>query len=264
MSELTDLGLTSYEAAAYRALLGRGRASAAEVATAGDVPEGRIYDVLNGLVARDLATASGAEPRRYAAVDPETAVDRLLAERRRELRAERERYEDAADAVATELAETVPADARFWAVDVGDADAQAGIREQFERATDRLLSVVGPPYERAPESAVAAEVEAYAALVDCDVTVRLLTTPALADREWADALFKATRATDDFAVRTTPGVGLSFDVVDGRSVFLSVPAPFTEGARAGVAAVDDPQFARRMEDRFRGVWARADPLAVTE
>jgi len=154
MSDLGDLGLSSYEEAAYRALLGLGRATASEVAETGDVPKGRVYDVLNGLAARDLVRVHrGSEPRRYAAVDPETAVDRLLAERERELAAERERYADIAEATRTELSETVPVEGQFWEVGVGADDAVAAMREQFDRADDRLWSVVGPPYgESDPEA----------------------------------------------------------------------------------------------------------------
>jgi len=180
MSDLEDLGLSGYGAAAYRALLQLGRAPASEVAETGDVPQGRIYDVLNGLAARDLVRIHrGSDPRRYAAVDPDTAVDRLLAERERELDAERERYADLADAVSRELAQTLPVEGQFWEVGMGADDA--AMREQFDRADDRLLSVVGPPYDESDPAAVRRETEVYADLVAGDVEAKLLTTPGIVE-----------------------------------------------------------------------------------
>lgn len=260
MSDLGDLGLSSYEEAAYRALLQLGRAPASDVAETGDVPQGRIYDVLNGLASRDIVRVHrGSEPRRYTAVDPETAVDRLLAERERELAAERERYADIAEAARTELSETLPVEGQFWEVGLGADDAVAAMREQFDRAEDRLYSVVGPPYGESDPDALRRETEAYAELVAGDVEARLLTTPAVVEASPVADLRDALDV-EGFAVRTTPEVGLTFDVLDGEEVYLGVPAPFDAGERVGAVVVRDPDFARRMEDRFESAWERATPV----
>jgi sugar-specific transcriptional regulator TrmB len=88
---LVGLGLTSYEAQAYVALTRRARATGAEAARLAGVPRQRIYDVLEGLVARGLASVEPGRPARYAAVPPEEAVGSLLAEHRSRLdRLERE------------------------------------------------------------------------------------------------------------------------------------------------------------------------------
>jgi sugar-specific transcriptional regulator TrmB len=260
MSDLGDLGLSSYEEAAYRALLQLGRAPASEVAETGDVPQGRVYDVLNGLASRDLVRVHrSSDPRRYAAVDPETAVDRLLAERERELAAERERYADLAEAARTELSETLPVEGQFWEVGLGADDAVAAMREQFDRAEDRLLSVVGPPYGESDPEALRRETDAYAELVAGDVDAKLLTTPAIVEASPVSGLDDALD-TEGFAVRTTSEVGLTFDVLDGEEVYLGVPAPFEAGERVGAVVVRDADFARRMEDRFESAWERASPV----
>lgn len=261
MSDLGELGLSAYEEAAYRALLTLGRATASEVAESGDVPKGRVYDVLNGLAARDLVRVHTAnEPRRYAAVDPETAADRLLAERERELDAERQRYAELADSVSTELAETLPVEGQFWEVGVGADDAVAAMREQFDRADDRLYSVVGPPYEESAPDALRRETEAYAELVTGDVEARLLTTPGVVEASPVDDLAATVDEVDGFAVRTTPRIHLTFDVLDGAEVYLNAPAPFSPGDRVGAVVVRDADFASRMARRFERAWADADPV----
>ncbi len=46
MVELRDLGLSEYEARAYRSLLGAGPTTAKELSDASGIPIGRVYDVL--------------------------------------------------------------------------------------------------------------------------------------------------------------------------------------------------------------------------
>ncbi len=88
MSELGMLGLSSYEEKVYRSLLVTGAATATELSEISAVPKGRIYDVLNGLEARRLIRMRSSDPNQYVAVQPETVVDRLLAERAYELKQE--------------------------------------------------------------------------------------------------------------------------------------------------------------------------------
>ncbi len=261
MSDLTELGLSSYEEKVYRSLLTTGPAAAQRISDVSDVPKGRIYDVLNALAARDLVEVrAGAEPRQYAAVDPDEAVDRLLDERRADLREERARYEQIAADVSAELSTAVPSESRFWPIPIGSDDAVAGMGEQFDAAEESLLSVVAAPYEGAPLEAYRDEIEAYADLVRTDLEVKLLTTPGLVERAPADQLARAVADAPDFAVRTTTGINLTYDVLDRDAVYLSVSTPFADGERLGAVLVRDDDLADRLEDRFRRAWAAAEPV----
>ena len=55
VNELTQLGLTTYEARAYVALLGRDSFTAAQVSRQAGLPRQRIYDVLGSLVEKGHA-----------------------------------------------------------------------------------------------------------------------------------------------------------------------------------------------------------------
>lgn len=54
MTELAELGLSSYEEKVYRTLLVTDVVTATELSDISGVPKGRIYDVLNSLTARKL------------------------------------------------------------------------------------------------------------------------------------------------------------------------------------------------------------------
>src|SRR5688572_30761785 len=83
--DLTSLGLTTYEAKAYVALLGRDSFTAAQVSRQAELPRQRIYDVLSSLVEKGLASARPGSVVKYAAVAPEMAIERLVAAHRRDL-----------------------------------------------------------------------------------------------------------------------------------------------------------------------------------
>src|SRR5262249_16769210 len=83
--QLGRLGLTSYEAKAYVALLRRDSSTAAEVARVAGLPRQRIYDVLGSLVERGLASARPGNVVKYGATAPELALEQLVQRQREEL-----------------------------------------------------------------------------------------------------------------------------------------------------------------------------------
>ena len=101
MASLRDLGLSEYEARAYRSLLKTGPTTAKELSRVSDVPMGRIYDVLNSIEQYNLVRSqSASRPKKYVAVEPDTALDRRLADKKREL----EGYHDTYESIDDELA----------------------------------------------------------------------------------------------------------------------------------------------------------------
>lgn len=89
MDEITDqlslLGLNTYEARAYAALLRRRHLSASELSQLGDIPNGRIYNILKGLVQKGFCHTAPGPVRKYGAVRPEVAVGNLLEEEKARL-----------------------------------------------------------------------------------------------------------------------------------------------------------------------------------
>ncbi|WP_424002334.1 TrmB family transcriptional regulator [Haloarcula salina] len=260
MTELGELGLSNYEETAYRTLLVTGAVSASDLSDASGVPRGRIYDVLNGLEARGVVRTQSTEPTRYAAVDPETAVDRLLAERTRELAAEFDRYRSVAASVRSDLLPETPADSSFWLGSLGSDEMRAAMRRHVGTARECVRATVGPPYERASWETLQTEVDAFLDGVDEDVRVDLLCSEAVLDvlpESLPDLL--ADRSADA-AVRTAPTVGLSFDVLDGAAVTLDVPDPLSPADRLGVVGTTDAEVAAAFEARFERLWDEAEPL----
>lgn len=77
---LSDLGLEELEAEIYLALLRNGPSQAGSIHSLCDASRGKVYDVLNELVAKGLAEKSAGTPAVYEAEDPEHVFE---ASRRR-------------------------------------------------------------------------------------------------------------------------------------------------------------------------------------
>lgn len=69
--------LNIYETKVWLALIGKGIASAGEVADISGVPRSRTYDVLESLEKRGFAIAKIGKPVKYLAVKPEAVIEKL-------------------------------------------------------------------------------------------------------------------------------------------------------------------------------------------
>gem|GEM_PF-1368960 len=261
MNPLADLGLSGYEEQAYRALLTTGAASARTVAERSGVPDGRIYDVLNGLVARGLVSTQAGDPRQYTPVEPTAAIDQLLSERVAEIEAAEARYRQLAAQARSTLAPTPPVDAGVWLADLGDEDATVLAGEQISATDERFVMAVGPPYVGAPQNQYRSEITAFIESVPTEITVDLLLDHTIVD-DLSTELETLRQVGADITIRHTPQVTVTFDVVDSEAAYIDVPQPFGSGQRFGFLEVRDSLVAARLERGFDAVWQTATPVPL--
>ena len=77
LEETRKLGLSSYEAKTYLALLERESLTVSEIARISRVPRTRIYDVLESLMVEGLAVLKPGKIKRYSAANPVVLQDKL-------------------------------------------------------------------------------------------------------------------------------------------------------------------------------------------
>jgi sugar-specific transcriptional regulator TrmB len=260
MTELGELGLSSYEERVYRTLLVTGATTAADLSDASDVPRGRIYDVLNGLEARELVESQPTEPRRYTAVDPDTAIDRLLAERETELERERARYREVAETARSSLFPDPPAAGSVWLGGLGSEAMSQALEEHTRTATESIEAVVGPPYEHASWETLQTEFESFFEGTAANLEVSLLCSEGVLEVVPPEfpALLEERSATVD--VRVLPAVPVSYDVVDGAGATIDVLHPRSPGDRLGVVGVNATEVVEELETQFQAAWSEAVPL----
>jgi sugar-specific transcriptional regulator TrmB len=270
MADLRDLGLSEYEARAYRSLLETGPTTAKELSQVSGVPMGRIYDVLNSIEQADMVRSqSASRPKKYAAVEPTTALDRLLADRRRELERRADQYEDIVDELQEELETAEPTEETFWTAAVGPEEVVDLLVERLAAADEGVVFVLSTYTERFFEAQVdGVDSLILDELVDCldrGVGVRLLMRPDLVPllpESIGERYRESLSSHDRFEVRVSENVSGTFALVDGGETVIEVPHPLDAEEVFGMIALTDREFAGSVSAEFEPRWASADPLAL--
>jgi sugar-specific transcriptional regulator TrmB len=261
MASLRDLGLSEYEARAFRSLLETGPTTAKELSRASDVPMGRVYDVLNSLETHQLIrTQTASRPKKYVAVEPETALDRLLEDKKRSLAEQESQYEAVVEELADELEGREPVTKSFWTAAVGPEDSVDLLIERLTAADDRIVIVGGVPSQEFDVAEVTARiVSALEDALDRGVDVSMLLPPSFAEELPAERnrdYTKRLQPYDNFTYRESDEVATTFELIDNDEVCMEVPHPFGERTFA-VIDMKDAEFAQGVFDAFHPRWEAA-------
>lgn len=266
MASLRDLGLSEYESRVYRTLLRSGPTTAKELSRASDVPMGRIYDVLGSIEGDGLVRSQTASrPKKYAAVEPDTALDRLLEDRRREARETVERYEEIVETLSGELESAGPVQEEFWTAAVGEEGTIDLLLERLAAADESIVVVADNRTPQFDLGRVGDDVvERLEAAVDRGVDVSVLMTPEVV-AELPESVGERYRSRlsdhSSFAVRTAEDLDGTFNLVDGVEIVLQVSNPLRPGEAFAAIDLKDPAFAEDVHEAFRSRWEDAEPLS---
>jgi sugar-specific transcriptional regulator TrmB len=252
-----NLGLTRYEAGAYLALTRRGRATGAEVAKLAALPRQRIYDVLETLVERGLASIEPGRPAHYKAVSPETAVGVLVAAQRAELEhVERE----AASAVARLTPayragrdENDPLDY----IEVLREPAAIGARfAELEASAQReILVFTKPPYAVEPGENVAG-----LQLLERGVEARSVYERSVYEDEAVVAAVRRFVAAGEQA-RVVDELPLKLVLIDERIALFTMADPIAGAEVLTIMIVEHTALASLLKLAFERVWERGDDFS---
>ena len=249
MAQLTHLGLTTYEAKAYLALIRRGSSTAAEVARLASVPRQRIYDVLASLVERGLASTLPGRVVKYAAEDPTAAIDRLVADHRATVddleRQANEMIGELAPAYAAGQRETDPLD---YVEVLRDRRA---INERFQELQEsikhEILVFTKPPYATPPQEETKG-LEVTRTHRACSVyELSVFDDPETIEgvRHFIDAGEEA-RFVDELPMKLV--------VIDETYVMFGMEDPVAGGQDLTMVVVEHPSLARLLTIAFWSVW----------
>ena len=267
MASLRDLGLSEYEARAYRALLRSGPTTAKELSRKSEVPMGRIYDVLNGLEHHRLVRSQTASrPKKYVAVEPDVGLDRLLEAKQRELDEQADQYAETVATLMDDLDAAAPVNGQFWTAAVGSEDTLELLVERLNAADNELIMVAGSPAAGLDlQSASSRVVDALETALQRGFDVYLLITPTVV-AELPAAVIEAydDRLTeyDNYAVRTRDTVEGTFNLIDNTEVCLEVPNPLDPAEMFAMIDLKDQAFATDVRGVFEPRWENAEPLEI--
>lgn len=249
IGRLTSLGLTSYEAKAYLALIRRDSSTAAEVSRLSGLPRQRVYDVLTSLVDKGLATTRPGSPVKYSAAAPDVAVQRLLAHHRNEL----SRLEEAATTTVGELTPAYREGLRFtdpleYIEVLRDAAAISERFNELQGAVQReILIFTRPPYAIPPQE----NVEGLKLLRER--TARSVYEYSLFDDPGhVEAVRQFVRAGEQ--ARFVESLPLKLAIFDERIVVFGLEDPHGGSSALTLAVVEHPALAQILRIAFMSVW----------
>jgi sugar-specific transcriptional regulator TrmB len=246
---LVELGLTSYEAKAYLALVRRDSSAAADVARLARIPRQRIYDVLATLVEKGLASQRPGPPTKYAAVSPEFALERLVLARREEMdrleRTSREMIERLTPAFAAGQKERDPLDYIEVLRD------RAAINERFgelqEGIQEEILVFTKPPYATpAQENLEGVEVAAT------HRAKSVYEFSALDDAAFAEGVRRFIEAGEE--ARFVELLPLKLVIIDETVVMFGMEDPVAGASELTIVVVEHHALAGVLKIAFEAVW----------
>jgi len=251
VAQLTRLGLNTYEAKAYLALLRRDSSTAAQAARLANVPRQRIYDVLASLVEKGLASTRPGQVAKYVAVAPELALERLVSDQREQL-ADLERQ------TAALIEELSPA---FHAGQEQDNPLEyievlrdrRAINERFEELQAgikrEILVFTKPPFARPPQENVEGMEVARTHTARTVYEISVLDDPAVAEgvRRFMDA------GTEARFVERLP---LKLVIIDESIVMFGMDDPVANSDAVTIVVVEHPALAVTLKLAFEATWSR--------
>ncbi len=267
IEKLKKLGLTGYESQVYLALLRLGYADADEIALNAKIPMGRIYNVLSGLEEMHLVRAQETRPKRYACVEPGTALSRLSKIKQEELKNTWAEIESLEIELRSELSGIIAnnPEKSFWTVAIGDESTELmretisssqkeilffmASRMRSERVSKDLLKenhieILGALYETMKKG-----VEVKAILNDGVDFSKLEGSPIVKKLlKHLGKEFQCKLAT----VPTTP-----FDIIDGENVLLQMQNPLNPDELFAVVNIRDAKLAGELRTKFFTIWDTA-------
>jgi sugar-specific transcriptional regulator TrmB len=252
LERLQRLGLTSYEARAYLALLRRDSSTAAETARLAGLPRQRVYDVLSTLVEKGLASTRPGRAVKYAATSPEQALERLVAQHRQQL-AELERDTSSmidsltpaylAGQEHTDPLEYIEVLRDRSAINERFAELEAGIKNE-------ILVFTKPPY--------ATPVHEHEEGLEVVSTYRARSVyefSAFDDMRFARGVRRYIDAGEE--ARFVDELPLKLVVIDEQIVMFGIEDPVAGSSILTMIVVEHPSLAQLLKLAFEAVWETA-------
>jgi sugar-specific transcriptional regulator TrmB len=246
---LVRLGLTTYEARAYVALVRRDSFTAAQVARQAGLPRQRIYDVLGSLVQKGLASSRPGAVVKYAAIAPEPAIERLIASRREAMAA---LEHDAGALVAALTPEFAAGQAHSdpleyievlrdrGAINERFAELQAGVKRE-------ILVFTKPPYATPPQE----NVEGIE-VTRSHVARSVYEYSVFDDPETTEGVRRFIEAGEE--ARFVEFVPLKLVIIDEAIVMFGMQDPVGGASELTIMVVEHPALASTLKLAFQSVW----------
>ncbi|MDO9097972.1 MAG: helix-turn-helix domain-containing protein [Candidatus Methanoperedens sp.] len=269
--KLRTLGLTKYEADIYLSLMRLGSADASVIASVSGVPLGRMYSILNALHEKKIIRLQETRPRKYAAVEPETALKYLLDAQRFKLQQASMALGETAIELEKELLgiKKSPQEKQFWTAALGSQETLDIIIEQINQVNEEMCITVGYPefskYILTKNQEKSDVRKALLRALERGANFRMLIDMNIdyASECWDDTvkgIFKYLGK--NLNCRITTFTSTLFDIIDDDRVNLKISSPVNKEELFAIVHVRDKKLVAEMKQHFEDMWKKAEPFRL--
>jgi HTH-type transcriptional regulator, sugar sensing transcriptional regulator len=251
IDRLTALGLTAYEAKAYVALIRRDSSTAVDVARVASLPRQRVYDVMESLVDKGLASGRPGRPVKYTPSAPAIAIERLVADRRNALA----ELEEEANATIEQLTPAFRAgqihhDPLEFIEVLRDHRAINERFQELQSAVKReILVFTKPPYATPPQENVQG-----LRLINGHSARSVYEFSLFDDPAHVEGVRRFLDAGED--ARFVAELPLKLVIIDATIVMFGMQDPVAESSELTMVVVEHPSLAKVLMLAFDAVWAQ--------
>ena len=252
---LQEMGLSEYEAATYIGLLRGGTSTAKEVADYADVPQSRVYDVLDTLNSKGFVMMQEGRPKKFGPVDPNQAVSQFREFKRREHVRKLDEIQGLGEHFLDAVDDADYGQARGDDVDISwSYPNRHHILEKLERlgedATEEILMITTPEsFERIANH----HAELLAAKADAGVEIRALISD---DRALEPSVRE--RTAELMEMRFVQDIRGRLYTYDGEKVLLAFRSPNDDGY-VGISTTS-PHLYATLSQLFELLWKDGEPV----
>jgi len=260
LEELRSFGLSAYEAQAYVTLLAMGTADAAGLGQRAGIPFGRVYDVLNALVARNLAQVREGRPKQFVPVPPREALEQLVHARKRELSEQAEELTRLASGLEDELGKLSRTGHLRGApvvVTLGRKDARRTLAEVVgEAKRDIVASLEFERFDPADKVVFEAIQRASEQGVRIRAILQRKDLRYILESEYVGLVAQSVLPYlgENLSVRVSESAQVPFSVADEDRVTLGVRDPIHPDQHFAVVVLRDAKVAQDLRGRFDALW----------
>lgn len=269
--KLRSFGLTRYESDVYLTLLRIGTGDANLIATTSGVPSGRIYSILSSLQEKKIIHSQETRPRKFAAVDPGTALKYLLENQRFKLQQASLNISDLAVELERELQGIKPSPQTnlFWTAALGFEETHNIIIEQINQVNNEMSLTVGYPeminYLPCRSGEKNETKDALLRALERGVKFRMLIESSIRhpdehDDETTKNILK--HFGKNLECRKTAFASTLFDVIDDDKINLKISSPINKDELFAIVHVRDRNLAVKMKDHFNNLWESAEAIEL--
>ena len=250
---LTSCGLSEYESRAYSSLVFLGTAKASIISKDSQVPQSKIYDVLEQLMEKQLVEMFDGRPKEFKAVEPEIALTKLLENRSREI----EYLKAKIDTISKFLRPTANEETinGIWVIKGKKWIEFFDKIIEMSKRSKKYMYGVTRDYSRSPEFG-----KAIRACVKRGVDIRVIGLEAATGRNYYKAKWYHEQGAKVrvFETKVHPRIAL----VDGREVLLRLDHNPAKRNRFRFSAIwsEDPSLVRVFDSYVKNLWKAAKPV----